>query len=126
MHRPCAGCHDGVALYMKLTDDSIKLPPQLHCPPPAHRRTRPYAMDPRSWFGDLTGYFVYMLFVATLGPLLFGFHLVCCPPSMQHSTANRASLSSTPPKMSSAARRSPSPRPTSPPRRAPACRNASR
>ncbi|KAF3046935.1 hypothetical protein E8E12_008289 [Didymella heteroderae] len=32
-------------------------------------------MDPRSWFGDLTGYFVYILFVATLGPLLFGFHL---------------------------------------------------
>jgi hypothetical protein len=33
-------------------------------------------MDPRSWFGDLTGYFVYILFIATLGPLLFGFHLV--------------------------------------------------
>ncbi|KAF9692729.1 hypothetical protein EKO04_009038 [Ascochyta lentis] len=32
-------------------------------------------MNPRSWFGDLTGSFVYMLFVATLGPLLFGFHL---------------------------------------------------
>lgn len=32
-------------------------------------------MDPRSWFGDLTGYFVYILLVATLGPLLFGFHL---------------------------------------------------
>lgn len=32
-------------------------------------------MDPRAWFGDLTGYFVYILFIATLGPLLFGFHL---------------------------------------------------
>ncbi|KAF1349409.1 hypothetical protein EJ07DRAFT_169459 [Lizonia empirigonia] len=32
-------------------------------------------MSPRSWFGDLTGYFVYMLLIATLGPLLFGFHL---------------------------------------------------
>ncbi|KAL1601219.1 Bifunctional purine biosynthesis protein PurH [Nothophoma quercina] len=32
-------------------------------------------MNPRSWFGDLTGYFVYILFIATLGPLLFGFHL---------------------------------------------------
>ncbi|KAF1918585.1 vacuolar protein sorting-associated protein 73 [Ampelomyces quisqualis] len=32
-------------------------------------------MDPRSWFSGLTGYFVYILFVATLGPLLFGFHL---------------------------------------------------
>ncbi|UPX17315.1 Bifunctional purine biosynthesis protein PurH [Ascochyta rabiei] len=32
-------------------------------------------MNPPSWFGELTGYFVYTLFVATLGPLLFGFHL---------------------------------------------------
>jgi hypothetical protein len=33
-------------------------------------------MNLRSWFDGLTGYFVYILFVATLGPLLFGFHLV--------------------------------------------------
>ncbi|KAJ4376073.1 Bifunctional purine biosynthesis protein PurH [Neocucurbitaria cava] len=32
-------------------------------------------MDPRSWFRHLTGYFVYILLIATLGPLLFGFHL---------------------------------------------------
>lgn len=32
-------------------------------------------MNPRAWFQDLTPYFVYVLFVATLGPLLFGFHL---------------------------------------------------
>lgn len=32
-------------------------------------------MSPRAWFRDLTGYFVYILLVATLGPLLFGFHL---------------------------------------------------
>ncbi|KAF1847755.1 uncharacterized protein K460DRAFT_374752 [Cucurbitaria berberidis CBS 394.84] len=32
-------------------------------------------MDPRSWTRHLTGYFVYILLVATLGPLLFGFHL---------------------------------------------------
>jgi hypothetical protein len=32
-------------------------------------------MSPRSWFDGLTGYFVYILFIATLGPLLFGFHL---------------------------------------------------
>ncbi|KAF1962321.1 hypothetical protein CC80DRAFT_522180 [Byssothecium circinans] len=32
-------------------------------------------MDPRTWFSDLTPYFVYTLFIATLGPLLFGFHL---------------------------------------------------
>lgn len=32
-------------------------------------------MPSRSWSRDLTPYFVYVLFVATLGPLLFGFHL---------------------------------------------------
>ncbi|KAF2262852.1 vacuolar protein sorting-associated protein 73 [Lojkania enalia] len=32
-------------------------------------------MDPRTWFRDLTAYFLYIIFVATLGPLLFGFHL---------------------------------------------------
>ncbi|KAL6703895.1 Bifunctional purine biosynthesis protein PurH [Coniothyrium glycines] len=32
-------------------------------------------MASRSSLGDLTGYFVYILLVATLGPLLFGFHL---------------------------------------------------
>jgi hypothetical protein len=38
-------------------------------------------MNPRSWFDGLTGYFVYILFIATLGPLLFGFHLVRPTPS---------------------------------------------
>jgi len=33
-------------------------------------------MCSQSFFEGLTGYFVYILFVATLGPLLFGFHLV--------------------------------------------------
>ncbi|KAL1630472.1 Bifunctional purine biosynthesis protein PurH [Neofusicoccum ribis] len=32
-------------------------------------------MDPRAWAKDLTGYFLFILFTATLGPLLFGFHL---------------------------------------------------
>lgn len=32
-------------------------------------------MDPRAWARDLTGYFLLVLFTATLGPLLFGFHL---------------------------------------------------
>ena len=36
----------------------------------------PHTMDPRTWFRDLTPYFLYVLFIATLGPLLFGFHLV--------------------------------------------------
>lgn len=39
----------------------------------------PHTMDPRTWFRDLTPYFLYILFVATLGPLLFGFHLVRMP-----------------------------------------------
>lgn len=47
-------------------------PPDLKRP--VHRT--PHTMDPRTWFTDLTGYFLYTLFVATLGPLLFGFHLV--------------------------------------------------
>ncbi|KAH7380556.1 hypothetical protein DE146DRAFT_749398 [Phaeosphaeria sp. MPI-PUGE-AT-0046c] len=32
-------------------------------------------MTSTSWADGLTGYFVYIMFVATLGPLLFGFHL---------------------------------------------------
>lgn len=38
-------------------------------------------MAPRAWFRDLTAYFVYTLLVATLGPLLFGFHLVNASPA---------------------------------------------
>jgi hypothetical protein len=37
----------------------------------------PHTMDPRTWLRDLSPYFLYVLFIATLGPLLFGFHLVC-------------------------------------------------
>ena len=33
-------------------------------------------MDPRSWFKDITGYLIYLLAVSTIGPLLFGYHLV--------------------------------------------------
>lgn len=33
-------------------------------------------MNPKGWVRDLTGYFLYVLFISTLGPLLFGFHLV--------------------------------------------------
>jgi hypothetical protein len=33
-------------------------------------------MDSQSSFRDLTAYFIYILVVATLGPLRFGFHLV--------------------------------------------------
>lgn len=43
-------------------------------PKPSYRETA--TMDPRSWVKDLTPYFMYLLLVATVGPLLFGFHLV--------------------------------------------------
>jgi hypothetical protein len=59
-------------------------------------------MDPRSWFSSLTGYFVYILSVATLGPLLFGFHLVGLSVIYYRRIANTPSLSLTRPKMSSA------------------------
>ncbi|KIW03597.1 hypothetical protein, variant [Verruconis gallopava] len=32
-------------------------------------------MDPRTWFKDLTPYFLYIVLVATIGPMLFGYHL---------------------------------------------------
>jgi MFS family permease len=32
-------------------------------------------MDPRTWFKDLTPYFLYLVLIATIGPMLFGFHL---------------------------------------------------
>ena len=53
--------------------ESFKLQASSFTPQPPGK----LAMDPRSWFSSLTGYFVYILSVATLGPLLFGFHLVC-------------------------------------------------
>ena len=53
-------------------------------------------MSPRAWFGDLTPYFIYVLFVATLGPLLFGFHLVRprCPSTHQPRSKATANISS--------------------------------
>jgi hypothetical protein len=35
-----------------------------------------HTMDPRTWLRDLTPYFLYVLFISTIGPLLFGYHLV--------------------------------------------------
>jgi hypothetical protein len=59
------------------------LPPQPPPPPPPPPQQQ-HDMLPPSWFDGLTGYFVYILLVATLGPLLFGFHLVRY--STQHDT----------------------------------------
>jgi hypothetical protein len=41
----------------------------------------------KSWSQELTPYFVYLLLTATLGPLLFGYHLV-----RQHSPAAEAPM----------------------------------
>lgn len=61
-------------------------------------------MDPRTWFSNLTPYFIYILLVATLGPFLFGFHLVSHYPMPASYTyactlANLSRPNSTHPKM---------------------------
>jgi hypothetical protein len=35
-----------------------------------------HTMNPRTWAKDLTPYFLYVLLISTIGPLLFGYHLV--------------------------------------------------
>lgn len=52
----------------------------------------PHTMDPRTWFRDLTPYFLYVLFIATLGPLLFGFHLVGVTLVFAHVSADNRRL----------------------------------
>lgn len=41
---------------------------------PSYRE--PHTMDPRTWLRDLSPYFLYLMAISTMGPLLFGFHLV--------------------------------------------------
>ena len=36
---------------------------------------QPHTMDLRTWFRDLTPIFLYLMFITTIGPLLFGYHL---------------------------------------------------
>jgi hypothetical protein len=43
---------------------------------PSYRQ--PHTMDPRTWLRDLSPYFLYVLLTSTVGPLLFGYHLVSC------------------------------------------------
>jgi len=52
-------------------------------------------MDPRSWFKDLTPYFLYLLLVCTIGPLLFGFHLAELNAPQAVITCQKKSVSST-------------------------------
>lgn len=51
-----------------------------------------HTMNPKTWFKDLTPYFLYILFVATLGPLLFGYHLAELNTPQQIITCERKSL----------------------------------
>lgn len=49
-------------------------------------------MDPRTWFRDLTPFFLYLLFISTIGPLLFGYHLAELNTPQDVITCKRKSL----------------------------------
>lgn len=49
-------------------------------------------MDPRTWFRDLTPLFLYLLFITTIGPLLFGYHLAELNTPQDVITCKRKSL----------------------------------
>lgn len=49
-------------------------------------------MDPRTWFRDLTLFFLYLLFISTIGPLLFGYHLAELNTPQDVITCKRKSL----------------------------------
>lgn len=51
-----------------------------------------HTMNPKTWFKDLTPYFLYILFIATLGPLLFGYHLAELNTPQEVITCKRKSL----------------------------------
>jgi MFS family permease len=55
-----------------------------------------HTMDPRTWFKDLTPYFLYILFIATLGPFLFGYHLAELNTPGEVITCKKKSLFSVP------------------------------
>ncbi|KAL1297434.1 hypothetical protein AAFC00_004964 [Neodothiora populina] len=50
-------------------------------------------MNPESWFKDLTAYFILLLLVSTLGPLLFGYHLAELNAPQDVITCKKKSLS---------------------------------
>jgi MFS family permease len=54
-------------------------------------RTQP-TMDPRTWFKDLTPYFLYLVFTATIGPMLFGYHLAELNTPQEVITCKKKSL----------------------------------
>jgi len=49
-------------------------------------------MDPRTWFKDLTPYFLYLVLIATIGPMLFGFHLAELNTPQEVLTCKKKSL----------------------------------
>ncbi|KAF1814968.1 general substrate transporter [Eremomyces bilateralis CBS 781.70] len=49
-------------------------------------------MDPRTWFRDLTPYLLFLIFVSTLGPFLFGYHLTELNTPLDVITCKRKSL----------------------------------
>jgi MFS family permease len=49
-------------------------------------------MDPRTWFKDLTPYFLYLVLVATIGPMLFGYHLAELNTPQEVITCKKKSL----------------------------------
>jgi MFS family permease len=49
-------------------------------------------MDPRTWFKDLTPYFLYLVLTATIGPMLFGFHLAELNTPQEVLTCKKKSL----------------------------------
>ncbi|KAK6365916.1 Bifunctional purine biosynthesis protein PurH [Exophiala oligosperma] len=55
----------------------------------------------KSWSEGLTPYFIYLLFVATLGPLLFGYHLAELNAPQEVITCTKKSLTSSPSSSSS-------------------------
>jgi len=52
---------------------TLELPADMPKTRPLWRQ--PHTMDPRTWFRDLTPLFLYLMFITTIGPLLFGYHL---------------------------------------------------
>jgi len=50
-------------------------------------------MRPKTWFRELTPFFLYLLFISTIGPLLFGYHLAELNTPQDIITCKRKSLS---------------------------------
>jgi len=49
-------------------------------------------MDPRTWLRDLTPFFMYLMFICTIGPLLFGYHLAELNTPLDVITCKKKSL----------------------------------